>query len=394
MIECDYLIIGGGVGAAVVSETIRKFDRRASVMLVGREPHLPYHRNQLLAALFGKGSSDPASLAYRNLDWYEKNRIDLRLSNSVEQFNLERRIAVLASGQAVQFKKACLATGSKARRPAVAGANLGNVFCLRTMRDVAALREIVETEKEIVVIGGGTVATEAAAMLRQARIKVTLMCGSKFLWQSRLDEETAEWLTKQIEGHGVSLMMGEMLNGFEGKTVIRNVQTKSGARVSAGVAVLALGADPNMELVLGTPLSSPHGIPVNEYLETDEKGIFSVGDPTYFPDRLTKTMRRTTNWENAVEQAKIAGANITGKKRQKFESVPVHTSEIFDLRIRLVGDFRRPPEAVEIEGERARKRFIARYSEAGKPCAAVLVNQDAPALEAAIRLIRPALAAG
>lgn len=394
MIVRDYLIIGGGIGAAVACETIRKYDRRGSVMLVGREPHLPYYRSRLLSSFLAKNSSDPAGLTYLDLPWYEKNRIDLRLGNSVEQFNLERRIAVLASGQAVQFKKACLATGSKARRPPVAGANLGNVLCLRTMRDVAALREIVESEKEIVIIGGGSVATEAAALLRQMRLRVTLMCRSKYLWQNRLDEETAQWLTHHVESHGVALMMGETVNGLEGKTVVRNVQTKSGARIAAGVAAFALGADPNMELVLGTPLSSPHGIPVNEYLETDEKGIFSVGDASYYPDRVTKSMRRATHWENAVAQGQIAGANITGKKRQKFETVPVHASRIFDLHIQLVGDFRRPREEVEIQGERSRKRFIAHYSEAGKPIAAVLVNQDPAILASTIRRIHTAQADG
>jgi 3-phenylpropionate/trans-cinnamate dioxygenase ferredoxin reductase subunit len=171
--------------------------------------------------------------------------------------------------------------------------------------------------------------------------------------------------------------MGESLNGFEGKTVLRNIQTKSGNRVPAGLAVVACGAEPNLDLVRGTPLSGPHGSPVTEFLETEEKGIFAVGDLAFYPDRLMGGMRRQTHWENAREQGLIAGANMTGKKRIRYEQIPYFWTEMFDLRMNFVGDFSLPPTRVDINAPRAKKKFTARYYQ-GDKLRAVLLCQQSP----------------
>src|SRR5437879_11842032 len=95
------------------------------------------------------------------------------------------------------------------------------------------------------------------------------------------------------------MLMGESLNGFEGKTVLRNIQTKSGNRVPAGLAIVACGAEPNLDLVRNTPLSGPYGSPVTEYLETEEKGIFAVGDLEVYHDRNMGGVGRQQPWMNA-----------------------------------------------------------------------------------------------
>jgi len=155
--------------------------------------------------------------------------------------------------------------------------------------------------------------------------------------------------------------LGESLNGFEGKTVLRNIQTKSGNRVAAGLAVVACGAEPNLDLVRNTPLSGPHGSPVNDYLETEEKGIYAIGDLAFYPDRLMGGMRRQTHWENAREQGFVAGANMTGKKRIRYEQLPYFWTEMFDLRLDFVGDFTIQPARVDLTGTHAKKKFTARY---------------------------------
>src|SRR5438046_10655614 len=114
------------------------------------------------------------------------------------------------------------------------------------------------------------------------------------------------------------MWMGESLNGFAGKTILSNIQTKSGNRVQAGLAMVACGAEPNLDLVRNTPLSGPHGSPVTEYLETEEKGIYAIGDLAFYPDRIMGGMRRPTHWEHARDQGLIAGANMTGKNSHSY----------------------------------------------------------------------------
>ncbi|MEA3189352.1 MAG: 3-phenylpropionate/trans-cinnamate dioxygenase ferredoxin reductase component [Chthoniobacter sp.] len=380
----DYLIIGAGIAGACACEGIRQHDKKGSVSLIGREAYLPYNRPPLSKAFLKTPQANVSELLHADAAWFAKQKIEVRTDTLVRALNLERRLAVLENGQTIQFKKALFATGSRPRRPAVAGATLGNVFYLSTIRDALAIKESGAGEKSVIIVGGGLLAVEAAASLTQAKLKVTLMNRQQALWQKWLDPETAQWLTGYFRSRGVTLMLGQDLNGFEGKTVLKNVQTKSGERFPSHLALVAVGSEPNLDLVLNTPLSSPAGTPVNDYLETDEKGIFAAGDVALFPDKISGAMRRLTHWDNAREQGKVAGQNMTGKKRIKFDYVPYFFSDLFDLNFEFFGDFTLPPSRFECEGTREKRKFRARYFRGDKLVALVHCNQD-PALGKAAR---------
>src|SRR3954451_14055865 len=390
MIQRDYLIIGGGIGGSSVCEGIRQFDKKGTVTLVSNETFNPYKRWMLAKQFLRDKTPAVKKLACLEESWYASHKIEARLGTVVTQLNIDRRLAVLGNGETIEFNKACLAMGSRPVRPPVAGINLGNVIYLRTMRDALALREMGNLEKTIVVVGGGLLACETAASLRAMKFKVSMMHRNTQLLNRYLDPETADWLTQYFTKHGVTLLLGESLNGFEGKTVLRNIQTKSGNRVAAGVAVVACGAEPNLDLVRNTPLSGPHGSPVTDYLETEEKGIYAVGDLAFYPDRLMGGMRRQTHWENAREQGLIVGANITGKKRQRYEQIPYFWTEMFDLRIDFVGDFTLAPTRVDLDGAYAKKKFTARYFQGDKLRGVLLCQQTQREVDAAKSQLRQA----
>ena len=320
MIQRDYLIIGGGIGGASVCESIRKFDKRGSVTLAGAENFLPYKRWMLSKTFLREKTPPVKKLPHVDPSWYAKHKIETRLGAMVTQLNIERRLAVLGNGETIEFNKACLAMGSRPVRPPVAGTNLGNVIYLRSTRDALALREMASLEKTVVVIGGGLLACEVAASLRKMKFKVSMMHRNPYLLNRYLDPETGAWMTGYYAKHGVTLLMNQSLNGFEGKTVLRNIQTKSGDRVAAGVAIVACGAEPNLELVRNTPLSGPHGSPVTEYLETEEKGIFAVGDLAFYPDRMMGGVRRQTHWQNARDQGLVGGVKHHGEEADSLRA--------------------------------------------------------------------------
>src|SRR3954452_11754456 len=377
MIQRDYLVLGCGIAGGSVCESIRKYDKRGSVTIVGAEAYPPYKRWMLSKDFIREKTPPLKKLTEIDAGWFDSHKIEARLGTVVTQLNIDRRLAVLGNGETIEFNKACLAMGSRPVRPPVAGINLGNVIYLRTMRDALALREMGNLEKTIVVVGGGLLACETAASLRAMKFKVSMMHRNTQLLNRYLDPETAEWLTQYFIKHGVALLLGESLIGFEGKTVLRNIQTKSGNRVGAGVAVVACGAEPNLELVRNTPLSGPHGSPVTEYLETEEKGIYAVGDLAFYPDRIMGGVRRQTHWENAREQGLVAGANMTGKKRIRYEQIPYFWTEFFDLKMDFVGDFSLPPTRVDLTGTYAKKKFTARYYH-GEKLRALLLSQATP----------------
>src|SRR5437764_6094531 len=375
MIQRDYLVIGGGIGGASACEGIRRHDKRGSVTLVSAEVFPPYKRWILSKSFLREKNPQLKKLQEPNERWYQAHKIETRFGTVVTQFNIDRRLAVLANGESIEFNKACLAMGSRPVRPPVAGVGLGNVIYLRTIRDALALREMANLEKTVMVVGGGLLACEAAASLRTMKLKVAIMHRDPYLLNRYIDAETGGWLTDYFEKHGVTMLMGVSLNGFEGKTILRNIQTKSGNRVPAGLAVVACGAEPNLELVRNTPLSGPHGSPVTDYLETEEKGIYAVGDLAFYPDRIMGGVRRQTHWENAREQGLIAGANMTGKKRQRYEQIPYFWTEMFDLHFDFVGDFSMAPGRIDLNGGYSKKRFTARYYQGDRLRGLLLCNQ-------------------
>ena len=391
MIRRDYLIVGASIAGASACEGIRKYDKRGSVTLVGAEVFPPYKRWILSKSFLREKEPNLKKLQEPHERWFQKHKIETRFGTIVTQFNIDRRLAVLANGESIEFNKACLAMGSRPVRPPVAGVNLGNVIYLRTIRDALALREMSGVERGIMVVGGGLLACEAAASLRMMKLKVGLMHRDPYLLNRYLDPETGTWLTDYFAKHAVVLSMGEALNGFEGKTVLRNIQTKSGNRFPIGLAVVAVGAEPNLDLVRNTPLAGPHGSPVTEYLETEEKGIYAVGDLAFYPDRIMGGVRRQTHWENARSQGLIAGANMTGKKRIRYEQVPYFWTEMFDLKIDFVGDFSVLPTRVALDGAYAKKKFIARYYQGDTLRGILLCQQTQREVDAAKTQLRQAL---
>lgn len=391
MIQRDYLIIGTGVGGASACEGVRKHDKRGSITIIGAEIMPTYNRWMLSKDFLREKTAPLKKLGYFDQRWFDSHKVETRFATIVKQFNLERRLAVLGNGESIEFNKACLAMGSRPVRPPVAGVNLGNVIYLRSVRDALALREMADIEKNVMVVGGGLLACEAAASLRTMKLKVTMMHRNAYLLNRYLDSQTGPWLTEYFAKHGVTMLIGESLNGFEGKTVLRNIQTKSGNRVPAGLAVVCCGAEPNLDLVRNTPLSGPHGSPVTEYLETEEKGIFAVGDLAFYPDRIMGGVRRQTHWENAREQGLVAGANMTGKKRMRYEQVPYFWTEMFDIRLHFVGDFSMQPTRVDLRGTYAKRKFIAHYYQGDKLRAVLLCNQTDREVESAKKELRHAL---
>ncbi|PYJ39659.1 MAG: hypothetical protein DME84_00965 [Verrucomicrobia bacterium] len=392
MIRRDYLIVGASIAGASACEGIRKYDKRGSVTLIGAEVFPPYKRWILSKSFLREKEPNLKKLQEPDERWFKTDKIETRFGTVVTQFNIERRLAVLANGESIEFNKACLAMGSRPVRPPIAGVNLGNVIYLRTLRDALALREMANVERGIMVVGGGLLACEAAASLRMMKLKVGLMHRDPYLLNRYLDPQTGTWVTDYFAKHGVILSMGEALNGFEGKTVLRNIQTKSGNRFPIGLAVVAVGAEPNLDLVRNTPLAGPHGSPVTEYLETEEKGIYAVGDLAFYPDRIMGGVRRQTHWENARSQGLIAGANMTGKKRIRYEQVPSFWTEMFDLRMDFVGDFSVLPTRVGLDGTYAKKKFIARYYQGDTLRGILLCQQTQREVDSAKTQLRQALA--
>ncbi len=231
-----------------------------------------------------------------------------------------------------------------------------------------ALKEMAALEGEIVIVGSGFIAVEAAAALRQAKCKVSLLTRDAALWSQFLDADTAAWLTGVFRQHGVTLHLQESLNGFEGKTVLRNIQTKNGNRYPAALALVAVGGEMNLELVRNTPLSSPKGTPVNEFLETDEKGIYAAGRHR----ALSRPHLRRGAPDRPLGKRPPAGsARRREHDRQKAPALR-SPAAVHERGFRSASSSSSATSAAarplrhELEGSREKKSFIVRYFQGDK----------------------------
>jgi NADPH-dependent 2,4-dienoyl-CoA reductase/sulfur reductase-like enzyme len=181
-----------------------------------------------------------------------------------------------------------------------------------------------------------------------------------------------------MAGNGVKLMLNEHLNGFEGRTVLQRVQTKSGQRIDTAMAVVAAGSEPNLQLVHASPLWSQNGCPVTERLESDELGIFAAGDIALYPNPILGGMRREEHWDAALAMGRAAGLNMaTRKKMTNFSYIPWFQSRIFDLVFDFIGDFSRTPTRVELDGDRDKKRkFTLKCYQLNKLTGVVCCNAE------------------
>ena len=193
MIQRDYLIIGSGIGGASACEGIRKHDKRGTITIVGAEVMPPYKRWILSKDFLREKTAPIKKLTLLEPTWYDSHKIETRLGTIVTQLNIERRLAVLGNGETIEFNKACLAMGSRPVRPPVAGVSLGNVIYVRTVRDALALREMASLERTVMIVGGGLLACEAAASLREIKLKVSLMHRNASLLNRYVDPETGAW---------------------------------------------------------------------------------------------------------------------------------------------------------------------------------------------------------
>src|ERR1700722_9898280 len=193
MIQRDYLIIGTGIGGASACEGLRKHDKRGSATIVGAETVYPYKRWILSKSFLREKDPQAKKIQLHDSHWYDAHKIEMRLGTVVSQLNIDRRLAVLGNGESIEFKKACLAMGSRPVRPPVAGVNLGNVIYLRNSRDAQALREMATLEKTVTIVGGGLLACEVAASLRLMKLKVSVMHRNTYLLNRYLDPQTGAW---------------------------------------------------------------------------------------------------------------------------------------------------------------------------------------------------------
>ena len=277
------VVVGGGQAACQLVDSLRREGFERDIVLVSEEPHLPYQRPPL-SKQFLAGELDESRLFMRKADYYEKQRIETRLGLRAVRLDRDRQSVELADGSQISFTGLALTTGARARPLAVPGAGLDGVFYLRNIADVRAIRERMGTARRVVIIGGGFIGLEVAAVARKLGKEV---CVLEF--QNRLmPRATAPFLSDYYYSlhtrHGVDIRTGTAVDAIEKLDAGLCVRCADGANHLADLIVVGVGVIPNIELARDAGLACDDGIRVDEFARTDDPRIVAAGDCTSHPN--------------------------------------------------------------------------------------------------------------
>ena len=368
----DLVIVGGGQAGGEIAIQLRKLGFAGSLLIVGEEPQLPYKRPPLSKAYLA-GAVGEGSLHLLPRAGLEKLRIDCRAGVRVERIDRAAHRLELAGGGTLAYGRLALATGSRARALNLPGARHANVFPLRTIEDVQRLRARAAPGKRLVVIGGGFIGLEVAAVATKLGLKVTVLEGLPRVLARVTAPRISQFYEAVHRAAGVDLRTGAQVAALEGEPEVTHVVLGDGGRIEADLIVVGIGIVPNVELAAEAGLAVDNGIVVDECARTSDPDIVAAGDCTSHPNEFLGRRVRLESVQNALEQARAAAATLAGQP-QPYRAVPWFWSDQYDLKLQMVGLSAGHDEAV-LRGDPAQRSFALFYLQQGRLIAADAVNR-------------------
>jgi len=364
------VIVGGGHAAGVAAMSLREHGHAGEIFVVADEPYAPYQRPPL-SKNFLAGQMTREQLLLKPPKSYEEKQITLRLGVRVETIDREGSAVRLGDGTTLEYAKLLLATGSRPRRLNIPGATLAGVHYFRSLADVEAIRAEMAPGKRVVVVGGGYIGLEVAAVCVKAGMKVTVLeAGSRIL--NRVSgPPTAEFFASEHRSQGVEVRCNACVEAIEGTERAVAVATRDGS-VAADLVIIGVGIEPAIELAVAAGLECDNGIVVDAYACTSDSRIHAAGDCTNHPNALLGRRLRLESVQNAVDQARAAAANLCGKQHA-YAELPWFWSNQYDLRLQIAGLSQGYDEFV-LRGNPAARTFSVMYLRAGRLLAADTVN--------------------
>ena len=328
-----YLIAGGGVAGSAAVEAIRRHDHIGSVMFVGQEVNRPYNRAALSKGFLLRRTAR-ADLTALPVGWYAERHVELRTGRRVTHVDAARACVALDSGEEISFDKLLLATGASAKPLKIPGAELPNVYSLRTIGDAERLLHAIETAKATgrgtcAVIGAGLLGTELAATIAQAGLQVELIETGETPWPALAGPITGQFISRLLQYHGVSVHCGQTVEKLEGDGRVQLAFTSAGTVIRCDFVVAAVGTQLNRELLRGTPITAETAILVDDRCQTTVPGIYAAGDCAAIFDPLFGKHRVLDHWDNARVTGNLAGTNMAGGD-EHYDAVNYFWSELFD----------------------------------------------------------------
>jgi 3-phenylpropionate/trans-cinnamate dioxygenase ferredoxin reductase subunit len=385
--QVDHVLVGGGMASGNCAQTLRESGAEGSILLIGREPDLPYNRPPC-SKEYLQGKESREETLFQPADWYSEHQVEALTRVSAMKLDLGARTVKLSNKEEVEFGQLLLATGANVRRLNVDGCDLEGIHYLRTLGNADTIRADA-AGKRVVMIGGSYIACEVAASLTELGCTCTLVMMEPVTLSRGFGEQAGRFFQNALEQHGVTVYGDDELERFEGADGrVTTVVTKSGRSLEADAVVIGVGAAPDVMLARGAGLTlgDGGGVLVDSRLQTEVPGVFAAGDIAEYQSVVHDGHRiRIEHWDVAFNQGKTVALNMLGRD-VPHDVVPYFFSDLSDwTSLEYVGPSSDWDQEV-VRGSLDDGEFSVWYLEEGRVAAALSVGRSDD-LEPARRLI-------
>ncbi|KQW53413.1 pyridine nucleotide-disulfide oxidoreductase [Nocardioides sp. Root1257] len=351
----SFVIVGAGLAGASAVEELRDQGYDGDVVLVGAEAHLPYHRPPLSKeVLLGAKEADDTDV--HDAAWYAERDVDVRTGTSARRIDRERRVVETDAGE-IGYDRLLLATGSEPRRLEVADTPTSY---LRTRDDARALRAALLEGPRVLVVGAGWIGLEGAAAARAAGCEVTVVEPQAQPLLSVMGEQVGAAFAGLHREHGVDLRLGTPFDGT--------------LPVPADLVLVAVGAEPRLDLARDAGLEVDGGVLVDASLRTSDPLIVAAGDIAAH-DHPVLGRLRVEHWDNAIEQGKAAARTMLGGS-DPYVRAPYFFTDQYDLGMEYVGHVPREHlDSVVVRGDLAARQAVVFWHDGGRVLGAMHLNE-------------------
>src|SRR5579859_7271153 len=326
----EFALIGGGLAAGNCARWLRESGAEGEILLIGREPDLPYNRPDC-SKDYMRGEKPREEVLFRPPGWYVEQRVEALTKVSAVGLDLDERAVSLSTRQVVSFDSALIATGANVRRLNVPGCELDGIFYLRTLGNSEAIREGA-AGKRVVLIGGSYIGCEVAASLTELGSSCTVVMLESVALSRGFGEQAGRFFQGRLEEHGIRFHGDDALERFEGADGrVTKVVTKNGLELGADAVVVGAGVTPDVMLAkrAGLQTGDSGGVLADSRLATSVPGVYVAGDIAEYDSVIHHRRLRIEHWDVAFNHGKTVAHNMLGADRP-HDIVPYFFSDLSD----------------------------------------------------------------
>jgi 3-phenylpropionate/trans-cinnamate dioxygenase ferredoxin reductase component len=329
----NVVVVGAGQAASALAAKLRGLGHVGNITLIGDETAPPYQRPPLSKGYL-LGEIGEERLWLRSPEFYDENTITLRLGAPVSAIDRAARTVTVQS-DVVPYDHLVLATGSIPRHlPASIGGGLTGVHVVRTLMDVNAKKHRFVPGARVVIVGGGYIGLEGAAVASKLGLDVTVIEAAPRILQRVAAPETSDYFRALHQGHGVTILEGVGLERILGDAHVTGVRLADGRELPADFVILGIGIRPATDLAEAAGLVLDNGIATDSQGRTSDPHIWAAGDCASFPWKDGRL--RLESVGNAIDQAEVVAANIMGAAAP-YVAQPWFWSDQYDCKLQIAG---------------------------------------------------------